>query len=518
MLRRVSVLLVLVLLAVGLIGLAEAAPKHGGTLRFAMHSNVKNLEPWVAVGSITYCFQGNVYSGLVTYEPPTGEISPELAVAWDMLDDLTYVFHLKTGVTFHSGHPFTAEDVKYSLEQMTAEDSRATLKNDLSIIDSIDVLGPYTVKITLKQPTGAFLSILASPGVPMVSKAWIEEGHDLATEMNGTGPFELVSFEPGVRTVLANNDDYFEKGKPYLDEIILIPYKDSSARTNALKGGEVDFIEYVPWQDMDYFESSSDFTLAQGFNIFMFMRMNVNQAPFDNRLVREAMCYAIDREELIDLAWGGRGYEIRAALMYPGTYYYSEDLERWSYNPEKAAALLKEAGYDDPSELSFTMLTMNLTIHQDTAEIIQSQLARMGIDCSLEIVEPAVATGTRYNPQGEDGYQAATDGQSFYLLEPSGYSNWFKCGASVYANAVGFCDEELDRLLEEGFRESNPEKRKEIYRAYEERLMYLAPWAFLYWRPQGEAMASYVKGYARFEAAPIGILTTAHLEDAWLDK
>lgn len=518
MLKRVYVLLVLVLLVVGFIGLAGEEPKYGGTLRFAQHGDVKQLHPWVAVGAYTYNLHGNVYSGLVTYEPPTGEIGPELAVAWDRLDDITYVFYLRVGVTFHSGHPFMAEDVKYSLEQMIAEDSLATFKADLDIIDTIDVLGPYTVKITLKQPSGAFLAILASPAVSMISKAWMEEGHDLATEMNGTGPFKFVSHEPGVKTIVAKNEDYFKPGRPYLDEIVLLVYKDPSARTNALKGGEVNFIEYVPWEDMDFFEASPDFRLEQGYNPFMFVRMNINKAPFDDRLVRLAISYAVDREELIDLAWGGKGLPIRAGLIYPGTYYYNEDMERWTYNPDKAIALLKEAGYDDPSELSFTMLTMNLTIHQDTAEIIQSQLARLGIDCSLEVVEPAVATGTRYSPQGEDGYQAATDGQSFYILEPSGYSNWFKCGAHVYANAVGFCDEELDKLLEQGLRESDPEKRKEIYRAYEERLLYLAPWVFLYWRPQGEAMALYVKGYERHQAAPIGILSTAHMENIWLDK
>ena len=518
MLRRICVLSLVLVVAVGAIGLAEEEPQYGGTLRFAMHSNVKNLEPWVAIGSITYCLQGNVYSGLVRYEPPMGEIGPELAIAWDKVDDVTYIFYLRTGVTFHSGHPFTADDVKYTLEAMIAEDSAASLRNDLSVIDSVDVLGPYTVRITTKAPTGALLAVLASPGVAIVSKAWMEEGHDLATEMNGTGPFEFISFEPGVKTILRKNETYFETGKPYIDELILIPYKDETARTNALKGGEVDFIEYVPWQDMDFFGSSPDFTLDQGFNPFMFVRMNINQPPFDNRFVREAMCYAIDRQELIDLAWGGRGYPISAGLMYPGTYYYNEDLERWSYDPEKAIALLKQAGYDDPSDLSFTLLTMNLTIHQDTAEIIQSQLARLGITCSLEVVEPAVATSTRYNPQGEDGYQAAVDGQSFYLLEPSAYSTWFKCGASVYANAVGFCDEDLDCLLEQGFEETDPAKRKEIYRAYEERLFDLVPWVFLYWRPQGEAMASYVKGYDRFQAAPIGILTTAYLETIWLDK
>jgi peptide/nickel transport system substrate-binding protein len=145
--------------------------------------------------------------------------------------------------------------------------------------------------------------------------------------------------------------------------------------------------------------------------------------------------------------------------------------------------------------------------------LIQAQLARLGINATLEPVDNATAVSFR----STGGYQAIQDGQAFFVLDPGAYSTWFTCGAASAA-AVGFCDEQLDTLLSIANQETDPASRKVLFQAYEERLLDLAPWIFEYWRPQAEAMAAYVKGYQRYEPGPIGLMSIAAFQTVWLDK
>ncbi len=513
MYRRTVVVAAIVLLLLSSIIAYGVDPKHGGTFRFGAHALLSNRAPWVSLGATTYSYLGQVYESLLTYSFPNGEVVPLLAKSWELQDPTTYVFHLEEGVVFHNGNPFTADDVKYSLEQMIAPDSKAVLKSNLAVISSIEVIDDHTVVVNLSEPNSPFLAALASPGAQMVDKEWMEAGADPTIEMNGTGPFVFVDYITDVQANYVRNENYWQAGLPYVDELVVIPYRDDTARVNALMGGEVDFISYVPWQDMALLDANPDYVLMEGFNVFNSLRLNHTQPPFDNVLVRQAINYAIDREELIDLAFGGRGVPIYGGLTYPDTYYYNPDLQPYKYNPDLAIALLKAAGYDDPSDLSFTLTTNVQTIHADTAEIIQAQLTRLGINVAVEPVENPVAINLRTS----GGFQALQDGQAFYILDPSAYASWFAC-ASGSAKAIGLCDEQLDTLLALGDAAVDPALRRVYYSAYEERFVRLAPWAFEYWRPQAEAMASYVKGYQRYAPGPIGLLSLAHFETVWLDQ
>ena len=514
MIRRSILMLLIVVMSVGFVFAAGDEPKYGGVLRFGNPSGFSNMAPWVGIGATKYTYIGSVYDSLLSYGFPDGDIVPALAESWEIVDNLTYIFHLRENVTFHNGNSFTADDVKYSIEQIIAPDSRATLRGNLAdIIESVDVVDALTVQINLMKPQSALLAILASAAAHIVDKEWAEEGHDFTSEMNGTGPFMFVSHELNVKTTYARNPNYWKPGLPYLDGIEVVAHKDDTARGNALKGGEVDFISYVPWPDMDFFESSPDFINLMGYNVFNMVRLNTSEPPFDNPLVRQAVNYAIDREEIIDLAWGGRGLPMTAGLIYPGTEYYDTSLETWEYNPAKAIELLKRAGYDDPSELSFTLIVNNQTIHLDTAEIMQSQWGRLGISVTMQVLENAVVSGMR----STGGYEAMQDGQAFFMLDASAYSTWFACSAAS-AQAIDFCDPELDNLLADAAATIDLEERKQLFHRYEQRLLFLAPWVFEYWRPQSEAMASYVKGYQRYEPGPIGLLSLNHFETVWLDK
>jgi len=509
--KRTLVIGLFALLCFGIVGVA--APKSGGTLRVAIHRDVAGLEPQITYGGSSYIVQQNVYENLMCYAPPDAHIEVQLAVSCEIVDPTTYVFRLREGVVFHNGDTFDASDVKFSLERILDPATGATLRNQLSDIESVVVLDSYTVQINLSKPNAVLLSVLASIGATMVDKEWFAEGHDPTQEMNGTGPFKFVEYEPGLNTILEKNENYWRDGMPYLDRLVIIPYADDSARINALLSGGVQFIEYVPWVDFVSLEADPRFTLYKGFSPYNLVRFNVTEPPFDNVLVRQAMNYMIDREELIALAYGGQGIPIKAGLLYPGTPFYSERLERWEYDPEKALGLLQQAGYNSFSDLSFVLKCATVTVHTDSAEAIQGLLMGLGVNVTLEYVD--VPTLLDYRMNG--GYAACMDGLSLSYFDPDAYSYYFETGAIGHAAGAGFSDAALDALLTAGRIEVNFEKRRQIYEAFEDRLLYLSPWFFGFFRPQGEAMASFVKGYERLPA-DLGATSTSRMEYLWLDQ
>ncbi len=488
-------------------------PKKGGTLRTAMARDVVNMEPWVGHGVSVNMIQMNVYDNLIAYKPPSAEFEPQLAVSWELPNPTTYVFKLRKGVKYHNGADFDAEDVKFSLERMKDPEGGATLAPQLKDISEINVLDSHTVEVKLSQPNAVFLALMAASTAHMLDKDWVESGVDLTQEMNGTGPFKFVEFEPGLHTVLEKNPNYWKPGMPYLDKIVAVPFRDDSARINALLSNEVQFIEYVPWIDFDSVDANPDFQLFKGFTPFNLLRFNVKEPPFDDVRVRQAMNYLIDRDQLIKLAFGGQGIPIEAGLIYPGTPYFNEDLKRWTYDPDKALALLKEAGYDSFEDLSFVLKCASVTVHTDSAEAIQGMLQGIGMKVDLEYIDIPTLLDHRKN----GGYVAMMDGLSLSYFDPDAYSYYFETGATGHAAGAGFSDAKLDELLAKGRVEVDFDVRKKIYREFEERLLDLAPWYFGFFRPQGEAMATFVKGYERLPG-DLGTSSTSRMEYLWIDK
>jgi peptide/nickel transport system substrate-binding protein len=490
-----------------------ASPKSGGTMRVGIPRDVAGLEPHVAHGASTYMVQQNVYDNLIGYAPPDGRLDPELAESWKIVDSTTYVFYLRKGVVFHDGSAFDAEDVKFSLERMMDPKSGATLAKQFKDIKSVTAIDSHTVEVKLSRPNAVFLALLASTTAHMVDKTWFEKGNDPTKKMNGTGPFKFVEFEPGLHTILEKNPNYWKRGMPYLDRIVIVPYNDDSARINALLSKEVQFIEYVPWTAFTQLEKNDKYSLFKGFTPFNILRLNVTQPPFDNVHVRQAMNYIIDREQLISLAFGGQGVPIKAGLIYPGTPFYSKELERWEYDPDKGLELLKKAGYNSFSDLSFTLKCATVTVHTDSAEAIQGLLTALGVKVKLEYID--IPTLLDYRKNG--GYVALMDGLSLSYFDPDAYSYYFESGSIGHAKGSKFSDAELDALLAAGRVETDFDKRKQIYQAFEERLLQLSPWYFGFFRPQGEAMASHIKGYKRLPG-DLGVRSTSRFEYLWNDK
>jgi ABC-type transport system substrate-binding protein len=488
--------------------LALAGAKAGGVLKFALLRDPVGWEPHINQGATTYTFMNNIYEALIRYSLQ-GSLEPGLAVRWENPDPTTYTLHLRRNVKFHSGNPFTAEDVKFSIERILDPKTAATRSKEFSVVQGVTVVDPYTVKITLKKPNAPFLEVLASGEAVMVDKKWAEAGGNFKQAASGTGPFKQGPYETGVRYALVKNPDYWEKPYPYLDRIEYASIPKDEVRVQALQTGSVDMAEYIPWQSIKSLEKDPNTQVYLGYDTFNIIRLNPKRPPFDNVKVRQAFNYLIDSKEIIDLAWGGIGVAMDAALIPEGHWAYP-NLHVWKYDLAKGKQLLAEAGVN-PATTRIIFDSTTLSVHMDDAQIIVTQLQKAGFT-QIELKPMDVPTQQKKRVSGD--YTMFIDGFSLPWPDPDFYTVWFSSAAPLYGKSVGFADEQLDKLLDEGRSTLDQGKRKAIYTQIEQRLVELAPWVFLHWRPQAEAGRANVKGYTRLPGA-LGNKSLGGLKYVW---
>lgn len=489
-------------------------PVYGGTLRFAIGRDAINFDPHIYYGASSASMQGNIYDGLVEYDADGGLV-PALATSWDNPDSNTWIFHLRSGVKFHDGSNFTADDVIYSFNRIMDPETAATrgglLRAQITTMEAVDEL---TVKIVLSGPNATFLSVLAAPDCYMVSKAWGEGDHDFKAEANGTGPFMLDKYEPQVKYEFVKNPNYWKEGLPYLDGMVQIPIQDDNTRINSLRNGDVDLAEVVPWQDRLTLKNAP-YQVVSGYETFNFVRINTSRAPLDNPKVRQALNYIINREEICQIAFGGEAKPISAGLILEDHWAFSDELKGyWKTDHEKARELLAEAGYENPSDLTLLLESSNLAIHLDNAQLILNQLEDFGINVTLKIFE--VPTLLEKRTSGD--YGLLMDGTALPWPDPDAYAQFFHSDeGTIYANAVGYKNQELDQLLEQGRKVLDQTERKQIYFEAEKVLLEDSPWIFVLWRSQAEASWDYVKGFVHFGGAA-GYFSTTAFENVWLSN
>ena len=253
---NICLLGLLFLLTIGLTFLAvdqadAETIKRGGILRYGLSSEPPNLDPQKSTGTAAQVVKNSIYSGLLRYWKGF-KIDPDLAKSWDIsADGRTYIFHLYENVYWHNGDKFSAEDVKFSLERIMDPKAGGTNKAELTqTIEKIEVVDEKTVKIVLKAASPEFLDILSVATCRIVSKKFIEGGGNPNKTLMGTGPFKFKEYTPTVSLKVVRNENFFKKGRPYLDGIDFIFYPDQTTRVTALRTGAVDIIGYLPWKQM----------------------------------------------------------------------------------------------------------------------------------------------------------------------------------------------------------------------------------------------------------------------------
>jgi len=483
--------------------------KKGGEILLGLDDEPSSLEPTTIDSTSSRTVKLAIYRGLFSHAD--GEITPELVESYETNDDETsYTFKLKDA-TFHNGDTVTAGDVKYTFERILSNDSKADFKDELSIIDDIEVIDDKTVKFILKKTYAPFLDYLALPESVIVSEEWTEE-HDLQTEPMGAGPFKFVDWKQGRNLIVEKNDDYYKEGKPKSGTIEFSFYTDDDTRINALKSGDVDMISSIPTKSFEEIENESNLKMDDTVGPFMGLMFNTHFEPFEDPKVRQAIAYAVDREAVINTAFNKEGEQINGLPILEDSIGYKEEYTDYFHKDvEKAKELLDEAGYPDGFKATL-LASSDYSMHEQTAVAVQDALKEIGIEIELELPDWA----TRSDRTSTGDYDFVVTGTSADITDPDWWSSYIKGKEPSLNTSAYFDDEEINNLIDEGREETDEEKREKIYSDLYERTLEKSPFVFINWRKEAYGMNENVEGFKNLEGF-MSFQSGITLEDIYID-
>ncbi|MCQ4162056.1 ABC transporter substrate-binding protein [Roseomonas sp. GC11] len=461
-----------------------------GVLTFGLSSYPPTIQPWANSGTAAATIKLLIYRGLVSYAAD-GSLQPELAESWTREDDRSWVFRLRQA-KFQNGEVVTAADVKWTLEQIAAERSTAYFRAQMQDIEKIETPDERTIRIVTKEPVATLGLWMGSYHMPIISR------NSPRGQFIGAGPFVLKAQERGVSLELEPFEGYYKPGLPKLKKIRVVAYADENLRVAALQSGDVDLIEYVPWQAMDAITANSGLKLDAVDGAFMFLVFNGGRPPFDDPRVRRAVAHAIRREDLVKAAFFGRGSPLtQLPLPQNSPYYNAEFKDSWTYNPDLSRRLLAEAGHGGGLTCSL-LSTAQYGMHKDTAEVVQQHLAAVGINATLNM--PDWATRVALGNRGQ--YDMAVMGTSADSNDPDGIASILDGSlAPSYVRSFALKTERITALFAAGRAEFDEAKRRAIYREVEKLAIEQTPIVGLTWRSQGYAMRKGVTGFQNLPGA-----------------
>lgn len=439
--------------------------QRGGVLRLGFSADPAGFDPAQGPSGMSHIAIEQVYSTLMSLDPDA-QPYPDLAESYEVADDgQTYTFVLREGVKFHDGSDLTAEDVKFSFDRLRAEDSGYSYKSQVETIDSIEVIDPRTVQFNLSVPTGPFLTYMAFPGSSIVPKALVESGHDLNAKPVGSGPFVFESYAPRSMIKFSRNDSFYEEGKPYVDAMEMHLISDVTALTNAIVSGTINFSNEIPAKDWSMVTSTPGLVgQSLAGSRYYWLLPNNTEAPMDNPKVRQAIAHAIDRDAIVRGAFFGQAVPTTGGVI-PEWNWAHADLGYFTSgaNPDKAKALLAEAGLEDGFETSITMGSAWSPM-LSMAPIIQANLAAVGIKAKIKTVEVPRYWDEVWGPSNFDM-------TAMYWLSPLADPDDFvganyNCGESI--NAQKSCDQDMTDILKRAKTAVTKEERKDLYRQQQE--------------------------------------------------
>jgi len=378
-------LLLLLLFLVAAQPAFSQTPVKGGALTVCQPAEPPGLDPTAnteaAVDRIVYA---NIYEGLVKVDS-SGGFLPGLASGWEIsADGLTYSFNVRKGVVFHNGEPFNAEVAKWNLERAANPDNGNIHPEYFQGIETIEVKKDDTLVIHLKTVDALFIAHLAEGDAVMLPMKGFEKAK---SNPIGTGPFKFEKWVRGDRVEMTRFDGYWNPFLPYLDKVTFRFIGDPAAQIAALKAGDIDVIGYIAAPESAMMlEKDKRFKVYAGTTTGeVIMSTNNLAPPFDNKIVRQAIAHAIDREAVVSLVMFGYGTPI-GSHWSPGTPYYRDLTSRYPYDPGKAKRLLAEAGYPEGFEATIKLPAI-YSYSKRAGEVIADMLSKVGIDLTIEIVE-----------------------------------------------------------------------------------------------------------------------------------
>lgn len=366
-------------------------PVKGGEITVGIAQDLDDsLDPHQTVAAGTREVLFNIFEGLVKPNSD-GEMIPAVAEKYTLSEDgTTYTFTLREGVKFHNGQTVTAEDVVYSINRCAAvpEGQEKPLVAAFSAVKSVEALDEKTVAVTIAQRDLEFISYMTAAIIPADY-----ENQDTAPV--GTGPFKFVSRTPQQDFVMERFEDYW--GAPaWLDKVTYKICENADALVMNLNGGSIDLCAHLTSAQAS--QLNQNFQVLEGtMNLVQAIYLNNQAKPFDNQLVRQALCYAIDRQGIMDMVADGHGTAVGSSI-YPAftKYFLPELVDKYPHSVEKAKELLAQAGYPDGFDMTISVPN-NYQPHMDTAEVVAEQLREAGINVTIQPVEWSTWLDTIYN-------------------------------------------------------------------------------------------------------------------------
>ncbi|MER1957604.1 MAG: ABC transporter substrate-binding protein [Solibacillus sp.] len=472
-------------------------------LVFGRGADSVSLDPGIVTDGESFKVTQNLFETLLNFGEKDTTIHPGLAKEWVVSDDgLTYTFTLQEGVKFHDGTDFNADAVIKNVNRWkggTEDDfyyfNSMFKAEGADIITDVKADGDYTVIFTLSRPQAPFLKNLAMSPFGIASPAAFEAAGDkFGDNPVGTGPFKFTDWKRNDSITIEKNPDYWQQGLPKLDKVIFRSIPDNSARLNALTAGDIDLADGVNPSDGKTVEGNAELQLIErpSMNIG-YLGLTSTRAPFDNKLVRQAVNYAIDKQAIVDAFFEGRA-QVAANPMPPSISGYNEAIEPYPYDPEKAKSLLAEAGYDG-KEIELWAMPVPRPYMPDgakVAEVIQKNLEDVGMKSKIVSFEWATYLDKAKNGEadafmlGWTGDNGDADNFIYTLLDKDniGSNNY-----SYYSN------DEVHDLLIKAQSETDENVRIDLYKKAQEIIHEDAPWVPLAHSTPLLAAKAGVKGF-----------------------
>ena len=436
----------------------SAAPAGENTrddLIFSISSDTTSLDPAEVKDTISYLVLFQMFDTLVR-EEPDGTIAPALAESWEWNAEATELTMLiRQGVKFHDGTDMTVDDVVYSMNRAIASSYTSAVSSEFDRMEKVD---DTHVKLVLKEPYVATLSCLCSANLGIVPQTAGEPGGGFSKNPVGTGPYKFVSWSEGEKIEMEANEDYW-RGAPAIKKLTIKIHTDRNTAAIALEKGEVDVLYYPDTADRMNLMNLENVTWLEGEATTLFyLAFNCRDGVFSDVRLRQAVCYALNRDDIIALGADGAG--IATANTIPVCTEYYKDFEGYQQNIEKAKELMKEAGYE--GGLTITMKTSQSSIYSKPTQVIQSQLAEIGIEVNIELMERAAYL--------EETQTACNYEATFYVITNNITDPDYIMTRRFHSKMEGggnnftlFKDENLDKLIDQARGESDKAKRQELY-------------------------------------------------------
>ena len=398
-----------------------------------------------------------VWDSLLYKNPETLEFEPLLAESYRFLDEATIEFKLRKGITFHNGEPFDADDVVFTLNHMSNPDNGVLTQRNVNWIMDVVKVDQYTVQLKMKQPTPTALEFLGGPLLIYPDEYYSTVGSKgMGREPVGTGPYKVTEFNPGASTTFERNESYFAdspRGQPKIGKIVQRTIPDNNTQIAELFAGTADWIWKVPQDQAERLKTNSSITVANeqtlriGYLSFDSSNRTDNNSPVNNLLVRKAIAHAIDREAIVSQLVGGNSVVVHSAC-HPLQFGCEQNVTHYDYDPEKARALLAEAGYPDGFSIDFHAYRNRVY-----AEAIMGYLDAVGIKPNLVYLKYAALRDKVYT--GEIDFNFMTWGSYSFHDVSAITSHFFKATRDDYARDAELVsdlttgDNSVDRMQRE---------------------------------------------------------------------